>query len=71
MRLERVVVRNRLLLSLGLLGMFAMAAGCDGSGGGGESNVAPATPPPGQSAKDQMELRSKSPGAPGVPPKRR
>jgi hypothetical protein len=43
--------------------------GCDGSGSSGESNLTPATPPPGQSAKELAELRAKAFGPKGQLPK--
>jgi len=59
MRTVRVLERRQVLLSFGLLGILGFSGGCD-SGGGGESNVAPATPPPGQSGEDQAKARAGS-----------
>ena len=49
MQIVCVLHENRKLVAVGLLGLLALTTGCNGSGG--ESNVAPATPPPGASAQ--------------------
>jgi len=60
MQFSRVLHRTRILLGLGLFGLLAFTVGCDSGGGGGESAVTPSMPPPGRSAKEQMEARAKS-----------
>ena len=50
MQIVCVLHENRKLVAVGLLGLLALTTGCNGSGG--ESNVAPATPPPGASAQE-------------------
>jgi hypothetical protein len=60
MHLLRVLDLRRILMGLGLIGLLAVAGGCDGAGGGGESSVAPATPPPGKSTADQAKDRANS-----------
>jgi hypothetical protein len=68
MPIVRLVHRSRKLLALGLIGAVAFLSGCDSGGNPGESNVAPATPPPGKSGEDMkkaMEGAGLSPG--GVP----
>jgi hypothetical protein len=68
MQISRVISQGRMLPILALLGSLAFAAGCDG-GNAGESNVAPATPPPGKSTKEMIEASQKSFGPNGIPPK--
>jgi hypothetical protein len=65
----RMVRELRILRRVSLIGMFLFSGGCDGSGGGGESNLTPATPPPGQSAKELAELQAKAFGPKGRLPK--
>jgi hypothetical protein len=69
MRMVRELDRGRILRRLSLLGMFLVSGGCDGSGSSGESNLTPATPPPGQSAKELSELQAKAFGPKGQLPK--
>ncbi len=70
MQLSRVVSQGRMLPILALLGSLAFAGGCSG-GNAGESNVAPATPPPGKSTKEIIEASRQSFGPNGIPPKQR
>jgi hypothetical protein len=64
MRIVRLVHQSRKLLAFGLIiGMLAFAYGCDGGGTTGESNVAPATPPPGRSGEDMKKAMEGSYGA--------
>jgi hypothetical protein len=65
MRIVRVLHENRKLVAVGLLGLLALTTGCDGSGG--ESNVAPATPPPGASAQEISDAMKKAYGPTGIP----
>ena len=65
MQIVRVLHENRKLVAVGLLGLLAWTSGCDGSGG--ESNVAPATPPPGASGKEISEAMKKAYGPAGNP----
>lgn len=65
MRIVRVLHENRKLVAVGLLGLLALTTGCNGSGG--ESNVAPATPPPGASAQEISDAMKKAYGPTGIP----
>ncbi len=70
MQFSRVFHRTRTLMGLGLVGLVVFSVGCD-SGGGGVSNVAPETPPPGKSAADQAAARAGAYAPPGkVAPKK-
>jgi hypothetical protein len=63
----RAFERARTLLSLGLLGMLVFSSGCGSSSG--ESNLTPETPPPGQSAQEQLAAQKKAFGPRGQLPK--
>ena len=69
MHIRRGLGRARILAILPLVGSLAFVWGCDSGNGGGESNLAPPTPPPGQSTKEMIEASKKSLGPNGVPPK--
>jgi hypothetical protein len=69
MRMVRELDRGRILRRMSLFGMLLFSGGCDGSGGGGESNLTPTTPPPGQSAKELAKLQAMAFGPKGQLPK--
>jgi hypothetical protein len=58
-------------MGVGLVGLVFFSVGCDSGGGGGVSNVASETPPPGKSPADQAAARAGSYTPPGkVAPKK-
>ena len=65
MRIVGVLHENRKPIAVGLLGLLALTTGCNGSGG--ESNVAPAMPPPGASAQEISDAMKKAYGPSGIP----
>jgi hypothetical protein len=70
MRLSQVSDVKRIVMGLALFALLALTVGCDSGGGGGESAVAPSTPPAGRSGKDQAAAREnayKAPSAAGKP----
>jgi hypothetical protein len=67
MRIVRVLSANRMLLAAGLIGVVALAGGCDSGGNVGESNAAPPTPPPGLSSADRKAALETGPGTSAAP----
>jgi hypothetical protein len=59
MHLLRLCGRVRVLLALALIGLPTFTIGCDSGGDNGQTASVPATPPPGQSGKEQAEAREK------------
>jgi hypothetical protein len=49
----------RVLMALALTGIPTFTIGCDSGGDNGQTASVPATPPPGQSGKEQAEAREK------------
>jgi hypothetical protein len=58
MQLLRFCGRVRVLMALALIAIPTFTIGCD-SGGDSQTASVPATPPPGQSGKEQSEARAK------------
>jgi hypothetical protein len=59
MQLLRICGRVRVLMALALIGIPTFTIGCDSGGDNGQTASVPATPPPGQSGKEQAEARAK------------